>query len=324
MKDIINLIESLLIKNQEKISLNALKEVCKTYCLFDDNEIIEHFKRNNLIKTGLKSNYLPNCLQIEFIKRSRNNDSLAKDLLIKTNYNLVVFLVDQIYKDGSDKEDLIQYGLMGLLHAIDNYDFNKNIPFSSYAVKCINGIIRRFLPIIMNSLKINQDLYYLANKITRIEEQLMKELYKENISDLEILTELQKDNKYKSTKEKHIFYLRNYLLTNLSLDKELTYDDEIGNKYMINNIPSDDNVEKLIMDSLTFELVRKVINKEIESNLSDKEMSVLYYRYGFDDGIKKSLLETGKLLKITTSRVKYIETDALIKLRRLNILKNAK
>lgn len=323
MNNIIYLIEKSLFKNQETISLKSLIEVCKAYSINNTNEIINYFKEKKLINNK-DILHLPSSLQIDFIKEIRNGDTKARDVMILTNYNLVTNIVNHYIIHNIEKDDFIGYGILGLMYAIDNYELDNNTVFSTYATKCIIGYIKKFLPKHVSQLSIGRNIYYLKSKIQKIEEELMKSLQKEDISDLEILNELKKSNNYKNVKLQDITSIRLYTKAVFSLDKEKVTEDGNDLNYTIDSVTSDkDEFEEDVINKLYYETISKIFTGEIKTPLTEIELKVLWYKYGFDkDNIYRTSYEVASLLKISGSRVREVEKNALKKLRMITKIRN--
>ena len=324
MKNILEMIQEILENNHETISINALIEVCRIYSIYEKDKIIEIFKNKNLINLNSNSIHLPHNLQIAFLKRAKMGDLFARETLIITNYHLVIKLVNCFFLPDKEKEDFIQYGILGLMHAIDHFDFDKQNHFSTYAVNCIKGKMKHYLPSHQNSLKIDPSIFYLASKILNIEEQLMKKLNKEIITDLEILEELKKLNNYKTLTEEDVFFARQYCKNKISLDKEII--DEEGEEINLikDNLASEsENVEEEVIGKVFREMIEKILNGEIKCILNQQELLVIRYIYGFDEeGIPRTCTEAAKILKISGSRVREIHINALRKLRKIELLRD--
>ena len=322
MERIIKIIENSLINNQETISQKSLLEICKAYSIYNIDEIIRYFKEKSLInyKDIL---YLPASLQIDLIKEVRNGDKNARNVMILTNYTLVTNIVNHFMTYDLDKEDFVEYGILGLMYAIDNYNLDNNAAFTTYATKCIIGFLKKNLPRLISQLSIGRNIYYLNTKIQKIEEKLMKSLGREDISDLEILNELKKSNSYKNIKEEDIYYVRLYSKYTYSLDKEKVTEKGNDINYTINCVTSEyDEFEDKVLDKIYYETISKIFTGEIKTNLTEVELKVLWYRYGFDEeNIFRSSDEVGKILKVSGARIRQVERNALGKLRLSNVIR---
>ena len=323
MERIIKIKKNSLINNQETISQKSLLEICKSYSIYNTNEIINNFKEKKLINNK-DILYLPASLQIDLIKEVRNGDKNARNVMILTNYTLVTNIVNHFMTYNLDKEDFVGYGILGLMYAIDNYDLNNTAAFTTYATNCINGYLKKNLPRLISQLSIGRNIYYLNTKIQKIEEKLMKSLGREDISDLEILNELKKSNSYKNIKEEDIYYVRLYSKYTYSLDKEKVTENGNDLNYTINCVTSEyDEFEDKVLDKIYYETISKIFTGEIKTNLTEVELKVLWYRYGFDEeNIFRSSDEVGKILKVSGARIRQVERNALGKLRITTQIRN--
>ena len=318
-----NIIQEILIKNNETITINCLKEICKALSIFDTNDIINDFNNKNLLNKKSKSSTLSPNLQIELLKQVKNGNKKARDILVLTNYSLVAHIVKKFFIYNSDKNDFIEYGIMGLIHAIDHYEFERNIPFVNYAAKCIVGYIKKYLPTNVNSLSIGRNTFFLISKVTKIEEQLMKTLNREYITDLEILEELKKDKLYQKLKINDITELRTYAKSPTSLDQTIKNGTNTDEYTIKDIIISDNDIETEAITTTFNTIFNKIFNGEINCYLKEKELTVLWYRYGFDEKhIQRTSDEVAKIMKISGARVRELERLALRKLKNLVILQD--
>ena len=322
MNNIINNIQEILITNNEKISIRSLLEICKACSIYNSKEIINNFNNKNLINKESKSKYLSPLLQLELLKLVKEKNKEARDILILTNYNLVVHIVNRLFIYNNDKNDFIEYGLLGLMHAIDHYEFDKGVPFSNYAAKCIGGYIKRYLANNVNLISIGRNPFFLSSKINRIEEKLMSSLNKENITDIEILEELRKEKPYQRLKEQDITALRTYAKAPISLDQTVSNSNETEDLFFKDVIEAKDNVENEVLSKYYINVFTKMFNGEIDCKLNERELLTLWYRYGFSDDIERTSDEVGKIFGISGARVREIERNAIRKLRKTEILKD--
>ncbi len=317
MEKIINILK----ENQATISFNSLNIICDSYFIYKDKKdaIIRSFKLNGLIDDK-KTSYMPECLQLEFLKRVKNKDNIAIEVLVKTNYNLILYVIKNYYIFNFDKEDLIEYGMLGLLHAIYHFDISKDTSFSTYATHCIKGILKNSILHSFNPLKIGRNTFMITSKIKKIEEFLMKEKENEVITDEEILDELKKEIIDIKITLSDIKKLRQYQIELISTDTIIYNDNGRQIETLLDTIPSLDNVEEDCLDNIINSMIKDILNGKIDSNLSERELLIIRYLYGINEEKKYTSDEIGKILNISGARVRDIEKIALRKLKKLPIL----
>ena len=312
--EIIDNIKQYLINNKEKINIRALIEVCKAYSIYNIDEIINDFSNNNILNKESKSIYLSKNIQVELIKRFKNGDDKVRDILILTNYPLVKRVVNKTFVYNKDTQDFIQYGILGLIHAVDHYEMEKNVPFPNYAARCIFGYIINYVHNYSTSVSISKRSYMLSRKIAKIEEQLIKEYKKEYITDEEIYNRIIKIDKYNNIPLAIISNLRQ--LSEISLDKPTRFNDK-EQKSLIVNLRAKDNVEKEVLSNIYNEVFQKIFSGEIDARLTNRQLNVLKYKYGFDEEHRyRTSEEVGKILNINPITIRQIERDAFRILRK--------
>ena len=325
--NIVTFIDLYAIKNNNDINLdaeNSLKEIDDDN--YDDSDVIRDGISQYMIDMG-RYKLLTREEEIELSTRSRNGDLVARDKFIESNLKLVVSIAKLYTNRGLDIEDVIQYGNLGLMDAVDRYDCSKGFKFSTYATWWIRQSITRNIANTANTIRIPIHRYEQLMKLKRQKAELEKELSREP-SLQEIV------NKTGFTEER-VLELMNLLNGPTSLNVYIGDDEDTE----LGDVVSDDrvDVEGTVVNSEMRYALRKAINEAHRNNvLNNKQYLVLFLRYGLDgneDG--RTLEQTAvdmyefelknyesdpalykKPYKITRERVRQIESAALRKLRR--------
>lgn len=232
---------------------------------------------------------------VELLKKAKQGDNKAKDDLVALNLGLVWSIVKRFNNRGYEPEDLFQIGSIGLLKAIDKFDFSYNVKFSTYAVPMIMGEIRRFLRD-DRPVKVARSLKELSVKAQKAKEALTKALDREptinelaeeiNISPEELVMAMESSQ------------------APVSLN-DVAFQDDGSPIYYIDQIDVDEIHQSQWLDRIAL--------KEALSKLSKEERQIIILRY-FKD---KTQMEVAKLLKITQVQVSRMEKKILNKIREL-------
>ena len=249
--------------------------------------------------------------EIYLAKKIEEGDSKAKEKLITSNLRLVASIARKyIGKSSLAYLDLIQEGNLGLIRAIDRYDYRKGYKFSTYATYWIRQAITRAIADQSRTIRTPVHVVEALSKISKAKSNLYQKLNrKPTLEELAEETGLDKEKIITYTKASK---------NPLSLDKPLSEDEDAD---MTDIIPDNNTVnpETAVLDSALTDSV-----KEILSTLSEREKRVIELRYGLDDGINHTLEDIGAQIGVTRERARQIEAAAMRKLRqplRANALK---
>lgn len=239
--------------------------------------------------------------EIEYAQRVLNGDEEAKQKLIESNLRLVVSIAKKHTNRGLKMLDLIQEGNMGLMKAVEKFEYEKGFKFSTYATWWIRQAITRAIADQGRTIRIPVHMIETINKIKKEIRIISQETGKEPTAD-----ELSKRLDIPVDKVKTILEMNQ---DPISLEKPVgsEEDSELG------DFVEDDKF--LNPYEATTRVLLKEQLDEILKTLSEREEMVLRYRYGLDDGSQKTLEEVGKIFNVTRERIRQIEVKALRKLR---------
>lgn len=272
----------------------------------DDNQLGSNVKINDPVKMYLKEigrvNLLTQEEERELAKRILEGDELAKQQLAAANLRLVVSIAKRYVGRGMQFLDLIQEGNMGLIKAVEKFDYTKGFKFSTYATWWIRQAITRAIADQARTIRIPVHMVETINKLTRIQRQLIQELGREPTAE-EIA-----DHMEGMTPEK-VREIQKISLEPVSLETPIGEEDDshLGDFIEDEGAMSPD-------DYASNELLKDELN-EVLLELTDREEKVLRLRFGLDDGRTRTLEEVGQVFNVTRERIRQIEAKALRKLK---------